>query len=127
MPAIGKTTEFPRKDNYYTKKESLPYDESQTKIWRNRERRYSREKVKEWIAYCLVGLFCGTVAFGMIHMEEFLLDKVNIGVRNLIRGRDCEIAEETIEDLTIKGENIMKNMDHTNRDAKHKEYNDLLK
>ena len=74
MPALGKTKEFPRVDNYYTKKESLPYDESQTKIWRNRERRYSREKFKEWVAYCLVGVLCGTVAFGMIRLEEFLLE-----------------------------------------------------
>ena len=28
MPAVGHTTDFPRADNLYRKKESLPYDES---------------------------------------------------------------------------------------------------
>ena len=27
MPAVGHTTDFPRADNLYRKKESLPYDE----------------------------------------------------------------------------------------------------
>jgi len=27
MPAVGHTTNFPREDNLYRKKESLPYDE----------------------------------------------------------------------------------------------------
>lgn len=77
MPTVGKTKSFPRRDNYYTKKESLPFDEAQTKIWVNREKKYGREKIMEWTAYALVGLMCGTVAFCMIQMEEFLLDYVN--------------------------------------------------
>ena len=28
MPAVGHTTDFPRADNLYRKKESLPYDEA---------------------------------------------------------------------------------------------------
>ena len=30
MPPAGRTLAFPRKDNMYKKKESIPYDEAQT-------------------------------------------------------------------------------------------------
>ena len=33
MSAVGKTTEFPRIDNLFMKKESIPFDESQSIIW----------------------------------------------------------------------------------------------
>jgi len=34
----------------------------------------TNEGFKEWLAYALIGLFVGTVAFMMILLEEFLLD-----------------------------------------------------
>ena len=33
MSAVGKTLKFPRKDNMYKKKESLPYDEVHSLVW----------------------------------------------------------------------------------------------
>jgi hypothetical protein len=33
MPAAGHTTEFPRKDNVYEHKESIPFDESKSLVW----------------------------------------------------------------------------------------------
>ena len=33
MNAVGFTTEFPRKDNIYKQKESIPFDESYAAIW----------------------------------------------------------------------------------------------
>jgi len=33
MSPVGKTLNFPRRDNIYKKKESLPYDEVQSLIW----------------------------------------------------------------------------------------------
>jgi hypothetical protein len=105
MPAVGKTKVFPRIDNYYTSKESLPYDEAQTKVWRNREKKYSREKFKEWAAYILVGMISGTVAFIMIQSEEFILDTVNVTLRYLIRG-DCHLTDELVEEWAAHGTTI---------------------
>jgi hypothetical protein len=36
MAAVGKTFIFPREDNIFKKKESIPYDEVQTQVWRER-------------------------------------------------------------------------------------------
>ena len=43
MPPEGKTLVFPREDNLYKKKQSLPYDEVQTKVWRDRPTMRKRE------------------------------------------------------------------------------------
>jgi len=43
MNAIGKTCVFPRRDNIYKKKESLPYDEALTNVWRERPTLDTRE------------------------------------------------------------------------------------
>ena len=74
MSPVGCTLQFPRVDNMYRKKESLPYDETKANIWKNRPRDVSMDEAKEWFAYSLIGLFVGTIAFGMILLEEFLLD-----------------------------------------------------
>jgi hypothetical protein len=47
MPSAGRTLSFPREDNIFKHKESIPYDESQTRVWKNRPRGQG-EKVKEW-------------------------------------------------------------------------------
>ena len=36
MSALGHTTVFPREDNMYKSKESIPYDEEQSKVWKDR-------------------------------------------------------------------------------------------
>lgn len=43
MSAAGKTTEFPRVDNIFMKKESIPFDESQSIIWQERPYKGSKD------------------------------------------------------------------------------------
>jgi hypothetical protein len=43
MATIGYTQEFPRRDNIYKHKESLPFDESQAEIWIQRPSGGTRE------------------------------------------------------------------------------------
>jgi len=74
MPGKGRTTEFPRKDNIYKHKESLPFDEAHSLVWVNRPYNKTSEDIKEWFAYSLIGLIVGTVTFIMKIMEEKLLE-----------------------------------------------------
>lgn len=83
MPPEGKTYIFPREDNLYKKKQSLPYDEVQTKVWRDRPSERKKEQGKEWLVYMLVGLVSGTVAYGMIVTEEFLLKMQVVVIRTV--------------------------------------------
>ena len=71
MTAVGKTHHFPRADNVYTHKESLPYDEAHALIWTDRPRKRKNEHMKEWIAYGSLGLIVGFVAFLMTIFEEW--------------------------------------------------------
>ena len=73
MNAIGKTCVFPRRDNQYKKKESLPYDEALANVWRERPCLETREAFMEWIAYGFVGVGVGVVAFIMEIVEEHLV------------------------------------------------------
>ena len=73
MNAIGKTWVYPRQDNQYKKKESLPYDEALTDVWLNRAGLETREGFMEWVAYSLVGIGVGVVAFIMEIGEEHLV------------------------------------------------------
>ena len=43
MAAVGKTLIFPRIDNIYKKKESLPFDEVNSLVWQDRPRQRKRE------------------------------------------------------------------------------------
>lgn len=74
MPAAGRTLAFPREDNYYRKKESLPFDEAQTRVWRSRPQLRTSEAFKEWMAYLLLGFGIGFTGFCMDSMEEALSD-----------------------------------------------------
>ena len=76
MPAVGKTFIFPREDNVFKKKESLPYDEIQTQVWIERPKERQKEHLKEWLAYILLGLGIGSTAFLMSSLEEFLSDLI---------------------------------------------------
>ena len=44
------------------------------------------EQAKEWLVYMLVGFISGTVAFGMITTEEFLLDMQVLVIQTVLRG-----------------------------------------
>ena len=76
MPAVGTTNYFPRKDNVFKKKESLPFDEAQAKIWLERPVEDVRETLREALALMMMGFFIGVVAFLMKRVEEFLIDHV---------------------------------------------------
>ena len=73
MPAIGHTTEFPRSDNVYKKKESIPYDEAQSLVWKERPVEPFKESVKEFTIFVVMGLIVGTVSFIMKTVEEKLI------------------------------------------------------
>ena len=77
MSPVGKTLDFPRRDNIFTHKESLPFDEAHSKIWTDRPRRRKNEHCKEWVAYGLIGVVVGTVAFLMTLFEEKAADYIN--------------------------------------------------
>ena len=73
MPAIGKTTVFPRVDTAYKGKESLPYDEAQTLVWKERPTEPHKETCREFVLYIVMGIIIGTVAFIMKTVEEKLI------------------------------------------------------
>lgn len=70
MPAVGKTLIFPRDDNAYRKFQSIPYDEQQSNVWRERPSLEYKETIKAWMAHLLTGLLVGCVAFCMNYLEE---------------------------------------------------------
>lgn len=76
MPSVGKTLMFPREDNIYTHKESIPYDEVQCKVWQDRPCIKKQDLFIEWKAYVILGFIVGTIAFGMAVVEEFLSDSI---------------------------------------------------
>jgi len=84
MPAVGKTLIFPREDNIFMHKESIPYDEIQTQVWRDRPKRRSPEHIREWAAYFMLGFAVGTVAFVMSTIEELLSGWISETTQNLI-------------------------------------------
>lgn len=73
MPTLGHTTEFPRRDNVYRQKNSLPFDEAQTQIWKNRPVNRSVETIKEWIIMGLIGTIVGIIGFCMKIIEEEII------------------------------------------------------
>lgn len=73
MSAVGRTTQFPRIDNIFKKKESIPFDESQSIIWQERPYKGVHDHIIEWFIYWLIGVSVGIVAFVMKLMEEHLI------------------------------------------------------
>jgi len=63
MPPKGFTNEFPRKDNLFTLKEAMPYDEIYTKVWAERPRNIACEEFKYWCAFATLGTLVGIVGF----------------------------------------------------------------
>jgi hypothetical protein len=72
MSSVGHTIQFPRKDNMFRHKESLPYDEFQSILWKDREVSV-REEIKEWMGNLCVGFLVGTIGFLMKIAEEQLI------------------------------------------------------
>lgn len=44
------------------------------------------EQGKEWLVYMLIGFVSGTVAYGMISTEEFLLNMQVLVIQTVLRG-----------------------------------------
>lgn len=74
MPAAGRTTVFPRKDNIYEGKSSIPYDEARSNIWINREADPKKsERLRLWILHAIMGFIIGFIAFIMDRLETNLV------------------------------------------------------
>ena len=84
MPSVGHTLVFPRTDTAYKKKESLPFDEMYSNVWKKRPRNEKNEKVRSWLAFVLAGLLIGLTAFCMSQLEEFLVDHNRILLQYII-------------------------------------------
>ena len=63
MAPKGYTNEFPRKDNLFTLKEAMPYDEIYTKVWAERPRNIACEDFKYWCAFAIMGILIGFCGF----------------------------------------------------------------
>jgi hypothetical protein len=73
MSAVGHDTVFPRKDNVFKKKESLPFDEAQTIVWKERKKE-NHEDFWRWMGFIVAGFFTGFTAFCMDKVEDFLIE-----------------------------------------------------
>lgn len=92
MPAVGHTMEFPRRDNIYKNKESLPFDEAHSKVWKDRKANEVNEVIKEWFVYILIGVIVGTIAFWMGQLEEHLIEWCSALTNHLIEADKTNIA-----------------------------------
>jgi len=72
MPAIGNETKWPRKDNAFMAKQSLSFQEANSKIWQEREVG-EHETFIEWGSYVVVGILVGSTALVMDIIEESLV------------------------------------------------------
>jgi len=72
MPALGNETVFPRNDNAFMAKESLSYDDSNSKIWLDRPKKIYESQL-EWFTYLILGVLIGICAFTMDIIEESLV------------------------------------------------------
>ena len=93
MSAVGKTLSFPRADNIFKHKESLPYDEVQTQVWRERPRRGGKDKTRQWRAYFYLGVLIGGVAFLMSKTEDLLSEWFVHNTQTLIT--NAELNDES--------------------------------
>jgi len=72
MSAIGNETVFPRNDNAFMAKESLSYEDSNSKIWLDRPKKIYESQL-EWFTYLVLGILIGICAFFMDIIEESLV------------------------------------------------------
>ena len=59
---------FPRVDNVYTHKESINFQDHQSRVWETRKAG-PHDKAKEYSAYIVLGLFVGIMGFLMDMFE----------------------------------------------------------
>ena len=57
----------------YKKKESLPFDECQTVVWKERDK-VPNEDFLAWLAFILAGFGIGFTAFCMDRTEDYLIE-----------------------------------------------------
>ena len=76
MPQEGHTLVFPRTDNLFKKKESLSFEEAHSNVWTERPNGGEWECWKEWLAYQILGVFVGIVAWFMTLNEDFLSEGI---------------------------------------------------
>jgi hypothetical protein len=72
----GFTDEFPRKDNLFTLKEAMPYDEIYTKVWAERPKNIACEEFKYWFAFVTLGVLVGICGFFCTLWVQCLTDWV---------------------------------------------------
>jgi len=72
MGAVGNETSWPRKDNAFMGKQSLSYQEAESRVWQLREIG-KNEVIIEWLCYALLGVFVGATAMIMDLIEEGLV------------------------------------------------------
>jgi len=72
----GYTNEFPRKDNLFTLKEAMPYDEIYTKVWAERPRNVACEEFKYWFAFVTMSVLVGICGFFCALWVQCLCDWV---------------------------------------------------
>jgi len=63
--------EYPRKDTYYRSKSSFNFDVLRSKIFMKRTQTKC-DTFYRWLSHMLIGMFTGTIAFGMATIEELL-------------------------------------------------------
>ena len=84
MAPKGFTNEFPRKDNLFTLKEAMPYDEIYTKVWAERPRNIACEDFKYWCAFAIMGILVGFCGFLCTLWVQCLCDWVLAVMHDLI-------------------------------------------
>lgn len=90
----GYTHEFPRKDNLFTLKEAMPYDEIYTKVWTERPRNKLCEEVKYWFAFVTLGTVVGIIGFLCALWVQQLCCGVVMFMRTLIEsGADGDVEK----------------------------------
>ncbi len=67
---------YPRVDEKYKIKHSLPFDMMQTKIFLDRYEPVS-VAVYKWLVYFFIGFFTGAIAFVMSILEDWLIKSRN--------------------------------------------------
>jgi hypothetical protein len=72
MSPVGIETTWPRKDNVYKHKQSLNYQDLESRVWLHREPGRWETHI-EYAAYIVLGLMIGLTAFVMDILEEFLI------------------------------------------------------
>jgi len=63
---------YPRFDSAFKKKRSLNFDIMQTELFVNRE---TQSEGWQWLAYLIIGILVGVIAYLMSLFEEWIVDE----------------------------------------------------